>query len=190
MVDSNSLTRVEDIARRIHLVRGLRVMLDADLASLYGVTTKRLNEQVRRNRVRFPADFAFQVTTEEASNLRSHFATSSSHWGGRRYLPLVFTEHGTVMLANVLNSPRAVQMSVFVVRAFLRLRAWVAGRAELAARLTALERRVGVHDSELLEIIRTIRRMLEPPAAPRKRIGFRPAPPAARPRQRPPRPSG
>lgn len=184
------IARVEDITRRILTVRGQRAMLDSDLAALYGVTTKRLNEQVRRNRVRFPADFAFQLTAEEVANLRSHFATSSSQWGGRRYLPLVFTEHGAVMLANVLNSPGAIQMSVFVVRAFLQLREWVAGQTDLAARLTALERRVGVHDSELIDIIQTIRRMLEPPVEPRKRIGFRPDLPTARPRQKPLRPGG
>ncbi len=172
MVDSNALARVEDIARSIHLVRGQRVMLDSDLASLYGVTTKRLNEQVKRNPRRFPPDFSFKLTPEEYARLRSQNATSKPGRGGPRYAPRAFTEHGAVMLANVLSSPRAIQMSVFVVRAFIRLREWVAGRADLATRLTALERRVGAHDSELREIIQTIRRMLERPAEPPKRIGF------------------
>lgn len=108
----------ESIDRCICVIRGERVMLDADLAAFYGVPTKRLNEQVRRNPRRFPADFAFVLTKPEAGNLRSHFATSSSNWGGRRHLPRAFTEHGALMAAAVLNSKRAVQMSVLIVRAF------------------------------------------------------------------------
>jgi hypothetical protein len=148
-------------------------MLDSDLAELYGVTTKRLNQQVLRNGSRFPGDFTFQLTPDEADNLRLQFATSSSGWGGRRHPPHVFTEHGAVMAAMVLNSPRAVQMSVFVVRAFLRLREWVAGQANLAARLADLEKRVGAHDHELKAIIQTLRQMLEPAGTPKKQIGFR-----------------
>ncbi len=102
---------VEGIASAIHVIRGRRVMLDMDLAQLYGVTTKRLNEQVKRNQARFPADFIFQLSPDEAGILRSQIATSSSEWGGRRYLPLAFTEHGAVMLASVLNSPIAVEAS-------------------------------------------------------------------------------
>jgi len=148
-------------------------MLDSDLAALYGATTKRLNQQVLRNRDRFPADFMFQLAADEAERLRLQFATSKPGRGGRRYLPTAFTEHGAVMAAMVLNSARAVQMSVFVVRAFLRLREWVVGQAGLAARLAELERRVGAHDHELKAIIQTIRGMLEPPVPPRKQIGFR-----------------
>ena len=173
MAPGTGLAPVDDIAAKIHTVRGVRVMLDSDLAVLYGVTTKRLNEQVTRNGKRFPPDFVFRLTAEEVSNLRSQIATSSSDWGGRRYLPRAFTEHGAVMLATILNTPRAVQMSIFVVRAFLRLREWVVGQAELAGRLAELERRVGAHDHELKAIIQTIRSMLEPPLAPRKQIGFR-----------------
>ena len=118
--NTSALTRIENIARAILVLRGHRVLLDAELAALYGVTTRRLNEQVRRNRSRFPADFLFELSAEEFANLKSHFATSS--WGGRRKLPLAFTEHGAIMAATVLNSPRAVEMSIYVVRAFVKLR--------------------------------------------------------------------
>jgi hypothetical protein len=173
MTRDRALVPVEEIARTIHTVRGHRVMLDFDLARLYGTSTTRLNQQVRRNRARFPADFMFQLTREELTNLISQIATSSRGWGGRRIPPTAFTEHGAVMAATVLNSPRAVQMSIFVVRAFLRLREWVVGQAELATRLAELERRVGAHDHELKAIIQTIRTMLEPPVPSRKQIGFR-----------------
>ena len=173
MTEGRDPIPVEDIAARIHSVRGQRVVLDADLATLYGVTTKRLNQQVQRNNDRFPADFMIRLTKTEIANLRLQFATSSSEWGGSRYLPRAFTEHGAVMAATVLNSPRAVQMSIFVVRAFLRLREWVVGQVELSAKLAVLERRVGAHDHELKAIIQTIRTMLEPPPPPRKQIGFR-----------------
>ena len=173
MAPTTALATLPDIASRIHTVRGVRVMLDYDLAALYGVTTKRLNEQFRRNSARFPADFVFRLTGEELVRLRSQIATSKRGRGGPRYLPHAFTEHGAVMLATILNSPRAVQMSIFVVRAFLRLREWVVGQAELAGRLVELERRVGAHDHELKAIIQTIRTMLDPPSPPKKQIGFR-----------------
>jgi hypothetical protein len=118
--NTSALTRIENIARAILVLRGHRVLLDTELAALYGVTTRRLNEQVRRNRSRFPADFLFELTAEEFANLKSHFATSS--WGGRRKLPLAFTEHGAIQAANVLNSPRAIAMGIYVVRAFVQLR--------------------------------------------------------------------
>ena len=173
MSPAHALVPIEDIARRIHTVRGQRVMLDSDLAALYGVTTARLNQQITRNAARFPADFVFQLTRREITSMMSQIATSKRGRGGRRKLPNAFTEHGAVMAATVVNSPRAVQMSIFVVRAFLRLRQWVAGQADLAARLADLERRVGAHDHELKAIIQTIRGMLEPPAPPKKQIGFR-----------------
>lgn len=119
-VGKAALGEVEDITRAILVLRGRRVLLDAELAVLYGVTTRRLNEQVRRNRKRFPDDFLFELTTEEFANLKSRFATSS--WGGRRKRPLAFTEHGAIQAATILNSPRAVEMSVYVVRAFVELR--------------------------------------------------------------------
>jgi hypothetical protein len=156
-------------------------MLDFDLAMIYGVTTKRLNEQLKRNRLRFPADFAFQLTVQEfrnlksqsaTSSLRSQFVTSSSH-GGKRKLPWVFTEHGALMLASVLNSAIAVQASVRVVRAFVRLREMVAANAQLAAKLEELERRFDSHDEAIANLFATLKQLLEPSEAPKRReIGF------------------
>jgi ORF6N domain len=164
----------------IQLVRGQRVMLDSDLAAIYQVSTKRLNQQLRRNRSRFPADFAFQLTVEELTNLRLQFATSSltsqittsKKHGGRRYLPWVFTEHGAIMLASILNSDVAVQASVRVVRAFVRLREMVAGNAGLAAKLAELERRLDSHDESIANLFQAIRQLLTPPTKPKREIGF------------------
>jgi len=164
----------------IQLVRGQRVMLDSDLAAIYQVSTKRLNQQLRRNRSRFPADFAFQLTVEELTNLRLQFATSSltsqittsKKHGGRRYLPWVFTEHGAIMLASILNSDVAVQASVRVVRAFVRLREMVAGNAGLAAKLVELERRLDSHDESIANLFQAIRQLLTPPTKPKREIGF------------------
>jgi phage regulator Rha-like protein len=129
------LAQVEDITRAILILRGHRVLPDTALAALYGVTTKRFNEQVRRNAKRFPADFMFQLTGEELDSLRSHFATLKLGRGQhRKYLPFVFTEHGAIMAATILNSPRAVEMSVYIVRAFVQLREMLASNKELAHR--------------------------------------------------------
>ena len=167
------------IEQRIYTIRGVRVILDSDLAALYGVPTKRLNEQYRRNRKRFPEDFAFQLTVKEANSLRSQFATSSSH-GGRRYRPYAFTEHGALMAANILNSARAVQMSIFVVRAFAKMREALRGTPELARKLAALEKkltaRLDVHEAAIVQVLREIMQILSPPPPqpepPRRRIGF------------------
>jgi hypothetical protein len=138
-----------DIANRILIFRGQRVLLDQDLALLYGVTIKRLNEQVRRNLEKFPGDFLFHLEPAEADSLRMHFATLKKTRGAhRKHTPLVFTEHGAIMAATVLSSPRAVQMSVYVVRAFVKLRQALASNAAMARRLEALERSVSVLDSE------------------------------------------
>ena len=174
---------VDRIEPCILLIRGQRVMLDADLGALYGVTTKRLNEQVKRNLERFPVDFMFQLTAEEAdamrsqtvtANLRSQTATSSSaSHGGRRYLPYAFTEHGAIMAARVLNTPRAIETSVYVVRAFVKLRELLSTHKELAGRLAELERKVGSHDVAIQSLVTAIRRLMEPPPVPpRPRIGF------------------
>lgn len=172
MTPTTALAAVPDIASRIHTVRGQRVMLDSALAPLYGVTTKRLNEQFRRNRERFPADFAFRLTPGEVANLRSQSATSSSDWGGRRYRPWAFTEHGAVMLASVLNSPTAVAASIQVVRAFVQLRGVLASHKELARRLDELESR---YDTKFKVVFEAIRELMEPPPPPTKQIGFRPS---------------
>lgn len=162
----------ERVERSIVEIRGHRVVLDADLAHIYRVSTKALNQAVKRNRERFPTDFCLRLTSEEAAHLRSQFVTSSGGWGGRRTRPLAFTEHGAVMAASVLNSPRAVQMSLFVVRAFLRLRELAAGQAELASKLNELERRVAAHDHELKAIINAIQQLVQPPDRPKRKIGF------------------
>jgi hypothetical protein len=175
MVPRTELAPLDDIAAKIHTVRGVRVMLDSDLAELYGVEARVLNQAVKRNQDRFPGDFVLHLSYRETKELRRSRSQSVILNRGRniKYRATAFTEHGAVMAATILNSSRAVQMSIFVVRAFLRLREWVVGQAELAARLAALERRVGAHDHELKAIIQTIRTMLEPPVPPRKQIGFR-----------------
>ena len=154
-------------------IRAQRVMLDSDLARIYGVELKRLNEQVRRNAARFPSDFAFQLDRQEFANLKSQIATSRFH-GGRRKLPWVFTEHGAIMLASVLNSPVAVNASVRVVRAFVFLREQMLVNRELARKFADLEKRLDGHDESVTALFTAIRRLLEPPAseAPKREIGF------------------
>jgi hypothetical protein len=170
----SALVPAHDISRAILVLRGQRVLLDAELAGLYGVTTRRLNEQVRRNRSRFPDDFLFELTAEEFGHLKSHFATSS--WGGRRKLPLAFTEHGAIMTATLLNSPRAVEMSVYVVRAFVQLRELLASNKELAKRLDLLEARIekklATHDEAIAAMLSAIRELMHPPPPKRRGIGF------------------
>lgn len=173
MVGKKSLVVSESIETRILTIRGQKVMLDADLAELYGVETRRLNEQVRRNSERFPEDFMFQLTGEEFANLKSQFATSS--WGGRRKLPYAFTEHGAIMAASVLNTARAIEISVHVVRAFVHLRELVSGHKELSQKLNQLERKVGAHDRAIAELINAIRELMTPLEPKKKRpIGFAP----------------
>jgi ORF6N domain-containing protein len=169
MEKDRSLRKIETA---IYLVRGRRVMLDSDLAEIYGVSTRRLNEQLRRNLRRFPKDFAFQLSAREFRNLMSQFATSSFH-GGRRKLPWVFSEHGAIMLASILNGPVAVAASVRVVRAFVKLREMIAANGQLSHRLTELERKMDTHDEAIVELFAAIRRLLEPPTPKEKReIGF------------------
>ncbi|HEV8552949.1 MAG TPA: ORF6N domain-containing protein [Casimicrobiaceae bacterium] len=174
-VNATAQVRTESITRVIHILRGQKVLFDADLAALYGVPTKRFNEQVKRNLGRFPIDFMFQLSNQEFSNLRSQFATSS--WGGRRKLPYAFTEHGAIMAASILNTPRAIDVSVYVVRAFVQLREVLATHKELAKRLDELEsrieRKLATHDQALADIIRAIRELMAPPEPKQKRpIGF------------------
>jgi hypothetical protein len=167
------------IERSILRVRGTNVIVDADLATFYGTTVKRLNQQVARNAGRFPTDFCFQLTPEELQNLRSQIVTSSAmRHGGRRYLPYVFTEHGAVMAANVLKSSRAVAMSVAVVRAFVRLRQILQTHAELGRKIDALEVK---YDGQFAVVFQAIRNLMVPVSRSRRRIGFRPhAPDGAR----------
>ena len=161
---------VERIERSIFLIRGQKVMLDVDLARLYGVSVKRLNEQVKRNRERFPSDFAFQLTEQEVANLRSQIATLKHGRGQhRKYLPHVFTEQGVAMLSSVLNSKRAIQVNIEIMRAFIRLRQILASHKELARRLDELEQK---YDTQFKSVFDAIRQLMTPPPAPRRRIGF------------------
>ena len=162
------------IEDQIFLVRGQKVLLDAGLAALYGVEVRALNQAVKRNEGRFPADFVFQLTAEENEALKSQFVISKSSRGGRRHAPYAFTEHGAIMAAGVLNSPRAVEMSIYVVRAFLRLREMLATHKELAAKLAELEQRLETHDRKIVEIIKAIHVLAMPPEKPARQIGFRP----------------
>ncbi|MDD5656145.1 MAG: ORF6N domain-containing protein [Elusimicrobia bacterium] len=172
----------EQLEQRIHLIRGCRVMLDRDLAKVYGVSTGRLNEQIKRNKSRFPEDFAFRLTKAEADSLISQNATSSSGHGGYRKLPIAFTEHGAVAAAFVLNSPVAVSASIQIVRAFNRLRRMALGHKDLAVALAELARKVRGHDEQFKIVFETLRDLMtpppDPPIQPRRRIGFAPPKPS------------
>lgn len=168
----------------IHSVRAEKVILDLDLARIYGVTTKRLNEQVKRNARRFPADFAFRLSREELEQLvgqlarseqsgnRSQIATGPQKHRDPRFLPYAFTEHGALMAANVLNSPQAVEMSVVVVRAFVRMRHMLSAHKELTGKLSELEHKIGTHDEQIELIFDAIRQLMTPPEATKRKIGF------------------
>ena len=168
MGNEPAIAAVERIDSLILTIRGQRVMLDSDLARIYGIATMRLNEQFKRNRKRFPSDFAFQLTPHEFAILISQFAISRSH-GGRRKLPFVFTEHGAIMLASVLNSPVAVAASVAVVRAFVRLRELAMTHKELAKRLDESEKRMDGNDTSLKRVFAALRQIMSPPA---RAVGF------------------
>jgi phage regulator Rha-like protein len=171
-----------ELGALIYEIRGHKVMLDFDLARVYGVETKSLNRAVKRNADRFPKDFIFQISSREWENLKYQIGTASFGHGGRRSRPYAFTEHGAIMAANVLNSPRAVQMSVFVVRAFLKMRSLLGDKRELAAQLAALEKdlkqRLDVHEAAIVTILQRVMDIIAPPALPpapsQPRIGFRP----------------
>lgn len=171
MPKSSPLVRLDNAESTIYLIRGQRVMLDSDLAQVYDVSTKQLNQQLKRNKNRFPEDFAFQLTTKEFTSLRSQIVTSKTR-GGRRYLPWAFSEHGALMLAGVLNSEIAIQASVRVVRAFVRLREMVAANAQLATKLKDLERRRDSHDEAIVDLFAALKRLLEPEPKAKREIGF------------------
>jgi phage regulator Rha-like protein len=164
---------VEMIERRIYLIRGKKVMLDSDLAELYEVETKALNRAVRRNLDRFPEDFMFQLTKEETESLRFQIGTSKEGRGGRRYLPYVFTEQGVAMLSSVLNSERAVQVNIVIMRTFVKLREMLQSNDELNRKLTAIERKLVVHDAQFKIVFDELRKMIAAPEKPRRQIGFR-----------------
>jgi len=184
---STQLLALDAITLRIATVRGQRVLLDSDLAALYEVETKRFNEAVRRNLAKFPADFMFQLAAEEWSVLRSQFATLDAASGGRgrhrKYLPYAFTEHGAIMAANLLSSPRAIEVSVYVVRAFVRMRELATTHSDLAKRLAELEEKTEVlamnHDTfsrntrnQLKQVFDALRELMVPPDPPKRPIGF------------------
>jgi hypothetical protein len=182
-MSSKKLTLLDDgIDRLIHEIRGQKVILDSDLAALYGVPTFRFNEAIKRNRDRFPLDFMFQLTVEEHAALTSQIAMSKRGRGGRRTHPYAFTEHGALQAANILRSHRAVQMSVFVIRAFVKMRETLGGTRELARKLTTLEKqltgRLDSHEAAIVHVLQELMVILNPPPAPpapaRKRIGFHP----------------
>lgn len=181
MARKHSVVPGERIESQILLIRGHKVMLDADLAGLYGVSVGRLNEAVRRNRRRFPGDFMFQLTNEEfinlrheleSSNLKSQFAISSSGWGGRRHPPYAFTEQGVAMLSSVLRGKRAIRVNIEIMRAFVRLRQIISSHKELTQKVAELERKVGTHDEQIQVIFEAIRRLMTPAETKRRRIGF------------------
>jgi len=178
MTEAPATYNAEGVRDRIFTVRGEKIILDADLAAIYGVETGALNRAVKRNAHRFPPDFIFRLTKEEDEALRCQIGISKGK-GGRRYLPYAFTEHGAIMAATVLNSPRAVQMSVFVVRAFVRMRGALTATRELTRKLAALEQevkaRLDTHDAAIVDILARIMDMIDPPdlpEPPRKQIGF------------------
>jgi len=166
------IATIEEIERSIHVIRGQRVMLDADLAILYGVTTHRLNEQVSRNKARFPEDFAYQLSQQEFTSLISQIAISKPGRGGRRTRPWVFTEQGVAMLSSVLNSSTAVRVNIEIMRAFVRLRRLMATPGELVEQITKLAETVQLHDNEIKVISRVLQQMIEKPIAPQRQIGF------------------
>ena len=179
---SNSSTLVEQVEQKIYLIRGHKVMLDSDLAKLYGVQTKSLNLAVKRNQDRFPEDFCFQLSKEEAKNLIFQFGISkgegnlrfqfeTSSYGGRRYLPHAFTEQGVAMLSSVLRSKRAVLVNVAIMRTFVKLRQMLATHKDLAQRLDQLEQK---YDSQFRVVFEAIRQLMKPPDQPKRRIGFHP----------------
>src|ERR1700732_336777 len=168
-----SVTPIEDVSRAFVVLRGRRVLLDAELSALYGVTTKRLNEQVKRNAERFPEDFMFRLSRTETDALtRSHSATGSKNHRDPHFPPYAFTEHGAIMAATTLNSRRAVEMSLYVVRAFVRLREFLATNRAVARKLDELESRLQTHDEAITGILRTLRGLMSPPASERRGIGF------------------
>ena len=162
----------EKIVNKIYLIRGMKVMLDFELSELYETETKQLKRQVRRNIERFPDDFMFELTTEEFSDLRSQFGTSS--WGGSRYTPMAFTEQGVAMLSSVLNSSTAIKVNIQIIRVFTRMKEMLLTNKDILLKLEQLENKVSQHDENIQMIFEALKQLLNPPQEPRKRIGFKP----------------
>ena len=171
-MNKSAIILAHRVGSKILVLRNQKVILDADLAELYGVSVKRLNEQVKRNSKRFPLDFLFTLTRSEYENLRSQSATSSSTHGGRRHLPNAFTEHGAIMAATVLNSKRAIEMSIFVVRAFVQMRQSLVVNQHVVSKLSELEARLDSQDAEIQDLVEAIRELVTPLPANNRPIGF------------------
>jgi len=171
-MNKTAIVLAKRVSSKILILRNQKVILDTDLAELYGVPVKRLNEQIKRNHERFPADFLFTLTSDEYQGLRSQDATSTSAHGGRRYLPHAFTEHGAIMAATVLNSKRAIEMSVFVVRAFVQMRQAMAVNQLVVSKLSELEARLDIHDAEIQDLVQAIQELIAPLPPSNRRIGF------------------
>ena len=184
-MDNTAIILAKRVGSKILVLRNQKVILDTDLADLYGVSVKRLNEQIKRNPKRFPTDFLFTLTSEEYQNLRSQTATSGSSHGGRRYLPNAFTEHGAIMAATVLNSRRAIDMSIFVVRAFVQMRQATVLNQHVVSKLAELEARLDGHEGEIQGLVDAIRELIEPLPASNRRIGFEAPPESAQPETEP-----
>jgi hypothetical protein len=167
-----AIVAAKKVDSKIFVLRGQRVILDADLAGLYGVQVRHLNQQVKRNAKRFPLAFRFQLSPDELKILRSQNVISSEGHGGARYRPYAFTEHGAIMAATVLNSERAIEMSVFVVLAFVRMRRAIAGNRHILTKLAELERRLEAHDADIQDLVEAIRELMNPAEPSRTRIGF------------------
>ena len=180
-MDKTAIILAKRVGSKILVLRNQKVILDTDLADLYGVSVKRLNEQIKRNPKRFPADFLFTLTSEEYQNLRSQDATSSPTHGGRRYLPNAFTEHGAIMAATVLNSRRAIDMSIFVVRAFVQMRQAIVLNQHVVSKLAELEARLDGHEGEIQGLVDAIRELIEPLPPNNRRIGFEAPPDSVKP---------
>jgi len=171
-MNKTAIILAKRVTSKILILRNQKVILDTDLAELYGVPVKHLNQQVKRNGHRFPSDFLFTVTKAESESLRSQFVTSNPGRGGRRYLPHAFTEHGAIMAATVLNSKRAIEMSIFVVRAFVQMRQTLVVNHKVVSKLSELEARLDNHDDEIHDLVDAIRELMAPLPANNRRIGF------------------
>jgi hypothetical protein len=177
-MNKTAIVLANRVGSKILVLRNQKVILDTDLAELYGVPVRQLNQQIKRNRDRFPADFVFSLTSAEYRSLRSQIVISNPGRGGRRYLPHAFTEHGAIMAATILNSSRAIEMSIFVVRAFVQMRQTAAVNRHVVSKLIELEAHLDRHDDEIQDLIETIRELIAPLPANARRIGFE-APSAA-----------
>jgi len=183
-MNKTAIVLSKKVGSKILVLRNQKVILDTDLAELYGVPVRQLNQQIKRNRARFPMDFLFTLTNAEYQGLRSQFVISNVGRGGRRYLPQAFTEHGAIMAATVLNSKRAIEMSVFVVRAFVQMRQAAVVNRHVVSKLAELEAHLDRHDDEIQELVEAIRELIAPLPASSRRIGFETPPAPAKPERK------